>query len=284
MIIFYSIVLFILGSCIGSFLNVVILRTHEKKTLGGRSQCPYCKHELQTLDLVPVISYLVLQGKCRYCSHKLSIQYPLVELLTAVSFTLVFLAFNSDFVSSIWYLVSGIQNTKYEILNILFAFFVTSVFMVVSVYDLRWGLIPDKIILPASITALTYQILLFVLNTRYEILNTALLGLGLTLLTAFCVGLFFLLLIVVTKGKGMGGGDLKLSVFIALALGFPLTLIALLLAFLTGALASVILLLSGKKGLKSKIPFGPFLALGAVLSMILGPNLWRAYLQMLGFN
>jgi len=82
----------------------------------------------------------------------------------------------------------------------------------------------------------------------------------------------------------MGGGDLKLSIFIGLALGFPQAIIALLLAFLTGALASVILLSSGKKGLKSHVPFGPFLALGAYLALLWGSQLWSAYLQVLGFN
>src|SRR3990170_1981654 len=81
----------IFGTCIGSFLNVVILRTHEKKTLGGRSQCPYCKHELRPVDLIPILSYLLLRGKCRYCGHRLSPQYPLVELLAAASFSLLFL-------------------------------------------------------------------------------------------------------------------------------------------------------------------------------------------------
>ena len=273
MTIFYSIVLFAFGACIGSFLNVVILRTHSKKTLGGRSQCPHCEHELQTLDLVPVISYLVLQGRCRYCQHKFSIQYPLVEFLTATLFVLLFLH-------------SPLQNayTFLNLFELLFFLFVAAVLVVVTVYDLRWGLIPNKIILPASIIAFIYQLLVFIANIKLGSLDSALLGFGLTLLTAFCVGLFFLLLIVATKGKGMGGGDLKLSVFIALALGFPLTIIALLLAFLTGAVASVILLISGKKGLKSKIPFGPFLALGAVLSMLVGTNLWSLYLQMLGFN
>ncbi len=277
MITFYSTVFFIFGACIGSFLNVVILRTHEKKTLDGRSRCPHCKHELQTLDLIPIFSYLALQGKCRYCKHKLSIQYPLIELTTAILFTIAFLVWGQTLTEE------GL--TPVSLIAFLFSLFLISVLIVVTVYDLRWGLIPDKIVVPASLTAVFYTLfkfgwLLFTDPNRM----TTLIDLGVYLLLVLGVGGFFATLIVGTKGKGMGGGDLKLSVFIALALGFPLTIIALLLAFLTGAVASVILLLSGKKGFKSQIPFGPFLALGALLSMILGTNLWSAYLQMLGFN
>ena len=272
----YTFIFFIFGSVIGSFLNVVILRLHEGKPVTGRSHCPHCQHQLKTADLIPIFSYILLRGKCRYCGHKLSIQYPLVELLAAVSFALFFLVWGQTLTDK------GL--TPVLLLSFLFSLFSISVLIVVSVYDLRWGLIPDKVILPALVISLLYQLILLpVLMYTSEVYISGvdiLLDLG----TVGLVGAFFFSLIFITRGKGMGGGDLKLSIFIALALGFPQAIIALLLAFLTGALASVILLSSGKKGLKSHVPFGPFLALGAYLALLWGSQLWSAYLQVLGFN
>ncbi len=281
--VFYSFFVFIFGAVIGSFLNVVILRLQQRKTLSGRSECPHCHHQLQSIDLVPIVSYLTLSGKCRYCGHRLSVQYPLVESLTAIAFTLVF--WFSPLSSTISWLTA---------VEFVFALFVTAVLIVVSVYDLRWGLIPDKVILPGVLLAFVYQFVVLVLllaaqkpefvTVAGSFTDSPWFSFGIDILMAAGIGLFFFTLIAATKGKGMGGGDLKLSIFIGLALGFPGAIIALLLAFLTGALASLILLLSGKKGLKSTVAFGPFLALGAFLAIIVGSSLWSAYLHLLGFN
>lgn len=268
MYILFLFFVFIFGAAIGSFLNVVILRTHIGKTLGGRSECPDCHHQLSTPDLIPILSYLLLSGKCRYCRHKLSIQYPLVELSTAILFTLAFLVSSQILTSTL-----NIPN----LLSLIFNLFIVSVLIVITVTDLRWGIIPDNIVLPASLVVFVYQIVLnFFLTPDYRlfIFNLA---------AALGIGLFFLLLILVTKGKGMGGGDLKLSIFIGLALGWPLAILAIFLGFLTGAIGSVMLLILGKKGLKSSIPFGPFLALGALLVMLLGRQVLEIYFKTLGF-
>lgn len=271
--IFIYLLAFAYGAVIGSFLNVVILRLQKGKSLGGRSVCPHCGHQLATLDLIPIFSYLLQGGKCRYCGRKLSLQYPLVELVTALAFSFYFLVEGQS-------LFFGFPFTIFQLLINLFAI---SVLIVVLVYDLRWGIIPDKIIIPSAILALLANFFLFLLNTKYEILNTSIKNYAFDLLTAFGIGLFFLLLILITRGRGMGGGDLKLSVFIGLFLGFPLGFIAILLGFLTGALGSVMLLLLGKKGFKETVPFGPFLALGAYISLLFGNYIWTAYLKALGF-
>lgn len=274
MVFIYSILCFILGATIGSFLNVVILRTHEGKSLDGRSSCPHCKHQLSVFDLIPILSYLSLNGKCRYCQHKFSAQYPIVELVTAIAFS--FLFFN-------W-----VQNTiNYDIhstLTLLFEFFVTSVLIVVTVTDIKWGLIPDKVIIPASFTAFIFQLLIFLslfLNGSFGI-QAYFIDFCLTIITAFLIGLFFYLLIVATRGRGMGGGDFKLSIFIGLIFAWDLALLAIFLGFLTGAIGSVMLLLTGKKALKSSVPFGPFLALGAALTLLLGKQVLEIYLKTLG--
>lgn len=283
----FLILVFILGASIGSFLNVVILRLHQEKSLDGRSQCPFCHHQLGFSDLIPIVSYILLAGKCRYCGHKLSIQYPLVELLTAVSFALLFLS-----------QIPVVLN-PFFLFTFAFFLFVVSVLIVISVYDLKWGLIPDKVIIPASLVALGYQLLSFgltiverhptlssrgLLTERSQgfltLFETTLLP---NLLVASGIAVFFFLIILFTKGKGMGGGDFKLSIFIGLALGWPLALVAVFLGFLTGAIGSVMLILLGKKSFKQTVPFGPFLALGSLIALVYGDRILDLYLKSIGF-
>lgn len=280
---------FIFGATIGSFLNVVILRTHEGKSLNGRSSCPHCKHQLSTFDLIPILSFIFLNGKCRYCHHKLSLQYPLVELTTAILFMLVFLAQGQSLFIGCQSLLLQCLTPSFilSISSFIFNLFIISVLIIISVYDLKWGLIPDKIIIPASLVALVYQVLTFGCQTlslqcQTPGLNFYLSSLIFNLATAFGIGLFFYLLIVFTKGKGMGGGDFKLSIFIGLIFSWPFSLLAIFLGFLTGALAAVMLLLTGKKGLKSTVPFGPFLALGAAIALLFGNQILELYLKTLG--
>ncbi len=294
----FIIFIFLFGAAIGSFLNVVILRLHSGRTLGGRSQCPHCHHTLATLDLIPILSYLLLSGKCRYCGHKLSIQYPLVELTAAILFTIAFLSWGQA--------AFGCQTlipqclTPVNLSSLIFNLFLVSVLIVISVYDLKWGLVPDKIILPASVIAFGYQLLTFVIASVTKQSNLSSRGLldersqgflssfEMTLLpnlfTAFGIGLFFFLIILFTKGKGMGGGDFKLSIFIGLALGWPLALVAVFLGFLTGALGAVMLILLGKKSFKQTVPFGPFLALGSLLAILVGNQILELYLKSMGLK
>lgn len=263
----YTFIFFIFGACIGSFLNVVILRTHSQKSLGGRSVCPHCQHTLGIADLVPIASFLFLGGKCRYCKARISWQYPLVEIATGFLFSLTYLAF----VSSLNSQVSGLSALS----SLIFNLFLVSVLITVTVSDIKWGLIPDKIVFPTVLVALGYQILLLLAGTPLSHFALALLcGVG--------SGAFFLALILATRGRGMGGGDMKLGFFIGLSLGWPLSILALFLAFLTGAFASVMLILIGKKNLKATIVFGPFLALGAIAALLYGKTLLEVYLKLLG--
>jgi prepilin signal peptidase PulO-like enzyme (type II secretory pathway) len=130
---------FVFGLCIGSFLNCLIYRLETEKTLKGRSFCPHCKHTLSWKDLIPVFSFAILGGKCRYCKNKISWQYPAVELATA----LVFLAIFAHTASPT---------------NLLFLFYIAASLVAIFVYDLKHYLIPDKILIPAAIIALAYRI------------------------------------------------------------------------------------------------------------------------------
>lgn len=221
--IFYFFV-FIFGLCIGSFLNCVIYRLEQKKKITGRSFCPHCKHTLSWQDLFPIFSFLFLKGKCRHCHEKISIQYPLVELATGLIFILIF--------------------NQYSMLDTLYLLIISCFLIIIFIYDLKHYLIPDKILFPAIIIALIYNLI----NLQH-ILNN---------LWAVIVASGFLLIIfLISKGRAMGFGDVKLAVLMGLLLGMPDVLVALFLAFFFGAIIGLILMAFKKKSLKSEIPFWP---------------------------
>ncbi len=243
----YSII-FLFGLIVGSFLNCIIYRLEVGKSfLGGHSFCPYCKHELVWHDLIPVFSFLMLKGKCRYCQKPISIQYPLIELTTAILFVLVF---NSQ----------NLLNTGYLLLT-------TSFLIIIFVYDLKHYIIPDKVIFPAILTSF-----LFLFTTNSLLLNTV--------LSAFGASFFFLLIYLISQGQWMGFGDVKLSFLMGLHLGFPNILVALFSAFFTGAIIGLILIAQNKKTLKSIVPFGPFLVFGTFLAMFYGELIINWYCNL----
>jgi len=244
--------IFIFGLIVGSFLNCVIYRLETGKSfLGGRSFCPDCQHVLSWNDLVPVFSFLMLGGRCRYCNKKISWQYPLVELTTALLFILIF-------------------NLSQNLLNTSYWLLITSFLIIIFVYDLKHYIIPDKVVFPAIVLALIYNLL----DTNYLLLNT--------ILAALSASAFFLSIYLISKGKWLGFGDVKLSFLIGLYLGFPNILVALFLAFLIGAIIGLILIAKGRKTLKSIVPFGPFLVIGTFLAMFLGEQIINWYLGSLG--
>jgi len=249
---FYSTAVFIFGLIAGSFLNCVIYRLEQGQSfLKGRSYCPLCKYTLSWQDLVPVLSFLFLRGKCRYCRQKISLQYPLVELATGILFVLIFLfAFNF-----LYYLIMG------------------CFLIIIFVYDLKHYIIPDSVIYPAIlISVIWYLISGIFLNiyTKYEILNTIYSALG--------AAAFFLLIVLISRGKWMGVGDIKLAFLMGLLLGWPNILVALFSAFFIGAIIGTGLIAAGRKKLSSEVPFGPFLVTGTFLAMLWGGEIVDWYL------
>jgi prepilin signal peptidase PulO-like enzyme (type II secretory pathway) len=245
---------FVLGLCIGSFLNCLIYRLEKEKSLKGRSFCPHCKHTLSWKDLVPVFSFLFLRGKCRYCKKNISFQYPLVEIATGVMFFLVF---------SLFYKFS-----VFGILNLVFLLYITSALIVLFIYDLKHYLIPDEVLFPAIVIAFIYR-LIFSFNTITDYLLAVLIAAG-----------FFLFIFIISKGKWMGFGDVKLAILMGLMLGFPDILAALFLAFFFGAIIGLIVMAVEKKSLKSEMPFGPFLIIGTFLALFWGNTMIQAYLKL----
>lgn len=239
--------LFIFGLFIGSFLNVIIDRLPRNETfLKGRSHCEFCKHTLSWMDLIPFVSFLFLKGKCRYCRKKLSLRYPLFEILTATLFVLTTLQLQLFII-------------HYSLFIILFYLFIVSCLIVIFFIDLKDGIIPFQIVIPAILITFIYLIFL----SPASLLSHLFSGLG-----AF---IFFLLIFLFTRGRGMGFGDVIYAFFMGILLGFPLIILGLYTSFLTGAIISLILILWRKKKFRgSTIPFGPFLVLGTYLSMLWG--------------
>lgn len=251
---------FILGLLVGSFLNVVVRRLHSQESfVKGFSKCLFCQHRLPARDLVPVLSYLYLGGRCRYCRRPFSILYPLIELLTGLAFTLIL----------VHILPSGNIGdlTGALILKILVWWTLASFLIIVLLYDGKYYLILDKVLWPAAILALVANLFF-----GYSVLNL--------FLGAVVGGGFFLLQFLISGGRWIGGGDIHLGVLMGLILGWPQILTALFLSYLLGSVVSVFLLLLQIKKWPDKIPFGTFLSLGTLVVMLYGQSLLQWYLNL----
>ncbi len=275
---FFFVFIFLFGLAIGSFLNVLIFRLGSESGQGiyGRSKCPNCGHILAWQDLVPVLSFIWLGGKCRYCGKKISWQYPIVEIATGLLFLLIF---NYQF--SIINQFPNFQLSNFT--NFIYLFFITSCLIVIFVSDLRFFIIPDKIICWAAGGTFIYKFfeiwnfrienLLKIGNWKLEIFQP----LGFYLLAALGASVFFLAVIVATKGRGMGFGDAKLAFLMGFLLGWPKILLALLFAFVSGAIFGLALIAFGKAKMKSQLPFGTFLSASAFLIMLWGEKILSRY-------
>ncbi len=248
--------IFIFGLIVGSFLNCVACRFKTKKSfITGRSSCPKCKHRLDWYDLVPLLSWIFLGAKCRYCNKKISWQYPLAEIATGLIFLMVF---NADHITKTIYLL------------------VISCFLIIIfIYDLRNYLIPDKIVLPAIVIAFLYNLFALIIGdfTWHVFLYRIYAGL--------LPSLFFAALFFASKGKWIGFGDVKLALLMGLMLGPEKTALAFYLAFTIGGIIGIGLILTKKKSLKSEIPFGPILILGTFLSLFFSSQIINWYLNLL---
>jgi prepilin signal peptidase PulO-like enzyme (type II secretory pathway) len=256
--------LFIIGLFIGSFLGVLVDRIPSNRSvIKGRSKCEFCKRELGIFDLIPVFSFLVLRGKCRYCKHKLSSFYPVIELVTGFLFACVYLLIAPNFLISIGYFST-----------MFFYLFIISTFIVVFFTDLKYGIIPDKIIFPS--TALS--VLWIAVFRQPQFINYLVSALGASFFLAFIAIAYYFF----RRKESMGGGDIKFAFLMGLVLGFPNIVVAFYIAFLTAAAYSIILILWGKLKIKDTIPFGPFLASGTILTLFFAEKILQIALPYLG--
>lgn len=239
--------IFVVGAAIGSFLNVLIDRLPREESIMGRSHCDFCKHTLSPLDLVPLISFVFLNGKCRYCKKRLSYQYPFIEFLTGCVFVLSWSVFSPgpDFLAMTAFPVAGmIRAVLYLVL--------AAVFMVIFFTDLKYRIIPDEMQIVFVVVSLLVK-----LAEGYTITT-----LGFALAEGALVMLPILLLYLFTRGRGMGFGDVKLAFNIGFFMGVKGGLLSLYFGFILGAVIGILLVVTKQRKLKSKIAFGPFLLMG----------------------
>ena len=238
----------IFGLVIGSFLNVVIARVPERRSLWAPSSaCPVCGQPIAWYDNVPVISFFALGGRCRACAAPIPWRYPIVEALTAALFALA------------WIMVEG------RLVDFAIAAALLAALVAVTAIDLRYQIIPDAITLPGVLAGLGASLL----SHRVSWVESA----GGVLLG----GALFVAVIVLSRG-GMGGGDLKLGAMLGAFLGWKAVLVALFVSVVLGGAAAVALLASGRLARKDAIPFGPFLAVGGALALFWGDALVVWYL------
>lgn len=249
----------------GSFAKALADRSLNGKSFGGRSYCPSCKRILQWYDLIPILSYILQRGKCRYCKTKIEIDYLLVELVVGI---LVGFLFWQSF-GRLQVAGDNLQVTSF-LLELTFKTFFIVILAAIFLTDLKEMLIPDRIILPAILIGIITKL----------IITPSFPAFFWSLITGIAIGGFFLSLIIITRGKGMGGGDVRLGLFLGIMLGFPEGVFALILSFLTGALFSVGLIATGKKSFKQAIPFGPFLVLGGLLMLFWGKEIMEWYFRL----
>ena len=263
--------LFLLGLCVGSFLNVLIDRLpRAESVIKERSYCESCKHTLKWYDLIPLFSFISLSGKCRYCKTPLSYYYLLVEISTGIIFVAVTLFVMNNFQFSIFNFQSNLNFQLDKIAALAYYLFIVSSLIVIFFADLKYGIIPDKIVFGA--VGITF---LFLITNHQSPITYH-------LFSAIGTFFFFVLIFLATRGRGMGFGDVKFAFLIGLVLSFPKVIVGLYIAFLTGAFVSVILILAGKKKFRgSTVPFGPFLAIGTLTALFWGNILLKTVLRFL---
>jgi prepilin signal peptidase PulO-like enzyme (type II secretory pathway) len=270
--------LIVYGLCLGSFVNALVWRVNQQahenakkkpdsKTLKklslsrGRSMCPNCAHELAVKDLVPLFSWLWLRGRCRYCQKPISKQYPIVEVATAALFIFSYVCWPES--------LHGVQ------LAIFLCWLPALVGLVaLTVYDLKWTLLPDRILYPLYVFGLAIAVL-NIINADHHL--KAILNLLLAVLVA---GGIFYGLFQLSAGRWIGGGDVKLGFLLGLIAGTPArSFLLLFVASLSGCFISLPLLSTHRLKRSSIIPFGPFLILGIIVVQIFGGDLLSWYMR-----
>jgi len=243
-----SLLFFVLGLTIGSFLNVVIFRMDDLKSiLNSRSHCPNCKQILKWYDLVPFVSFILLRAKCRYCGKEISWQYPLVEVSTALTFLLLYLSFGLSW-ATIFYLI------------------VFSLLIVVFVYDLKTQMTPEIFVWIALV--------LVFLGSWYF----GSLGFMNMIYGGLIGGGSLALLVYISKEKWMGAGDIKIGAILGLLVGFHSAIFGMFLAFFLGSIAGLIYIKIAHKTIKDSLPFAPFLILASFLTLLFGNTVINWYL------
>ena len=247
----------ILGLSIGSFLNVCIYRLQHNESISKpRSRCPKCKHQLKFWENIPIVSYVFLRGKCSNCSLKISLRYPLIEILTSLLFLLLYYYYG--------------YTIRTLLLIILF-----SIVIVITFIDIDVQIIPNKLLVLGLIPVSMY-IALYGLNDIWGYLLGAFGLSALFLLIAYLGKIFY-------REDSMGMGDVKYAFLIGLLLGWKNGILALGISFIFAAVIIVVLFIQKKLKSKQKIPFGPFMSIGLLISLFWGDKIIEWYLNFYKF-
>ena len=241
--------IFIFGTIIGSFLNVCIFRIPNNESIAfPPSHCGKCKHQLKTLDLVPILSWVFLKGKCRYCKEKISYQYPLLEGITGILFLLIYI-----------YYGNSVDSIKYMLL--------TALLLVIGVIDFKTQDVYDSTIIFGIIMGIIFIIINKFLNNDFNLISV-ILG---ALIPAIIIAIF-------AYFNAMGWGDVEIIFLVGLFLNFKLNMLNLFLAIVIGGLIACLLLVAKKKGGKDKMAFGPYIALSSYIVILFGNQILNWYL------
>ena len=245
-------VLGLLGLIVGSFSNVCIYRIPRNESIVfPASHCPKCSKTIRPIDNIPLLSYILLKGRCPNCKSKISIQYPLVEFLTGLIYLIIYLVYGLT-----------IQTLVYIILS--------SALIIIAFIDLNQQIIPDVISLPGIVIGFIISFFVPYISFVDSILGIAVGG-GIILIIGLVGSVIF-------KKEAMGGGDVKLAAMIGAFLGWRYIIISLFLGFFVGALAGIILIMSKIKKREDVIPFGPFIILGSFITLLWGEKIISWYL------
>jgi len=246
------VLIFILGLIVGSFSNVCIYRIPRNESIiFPASHCPKCRSNISPKDNIPLLSYILLKGRCRNCKSKISIQYPIVEFLTGLIYLIIYLIYGLS-----------VQSLIYIILS--------SALIIIAFIDLNKQVIPEVISLPGMVIGLILSFFV----PYISFINSALgvvIGGGIILIIGVAGSAIF-------KKEAMGGGDVKLAAMIGAFLGWRYIIISLFLGFFLGALAGIILILSKIKSRDDVVPFGPFIVLGSFITLLWGEKIISWYI------
>ncbi|MBA7495629.1 Prepilin peptidase PppA [subsurface metagenome] len=246
------ILIFILGLIVGSFSNVCIYRIPRNESIiYPASHCPKCRSNISPKDNIPLLSYILLKGRCRNCKSKISIQYPIVEFITGLIYLIIYLIYGLN-----------IQSLIYIILS--------SALIIITFIDLNEQVIPEVISLPGIVVGLILSFFV----TYVSFINSALgivIGGGIILVIRLAGSLIF-------KKESMGIGDIELAAMIGAFLGWRYIIMSLFLGFFLGALAGIILILSKIKSREDVVPFGPFIVLGSFITLLWGEKIITWYI------
>lgn len=279
-----SALLFVFGAAFGSFIDVLANRYQPDKFLLnrsvmiGRSYCPYCRRSLRWFELVPIVSYLVLWGRCRTCHKRISLECPLTEIISGLIFVFVPLFLRQLYLpSSTFYFLSATW------------ILIFSVLLLISLIDRRINIIPDEATVLLVMSGIP---LIFLTVSQFGLVNGSFLGsyallFGFRssiwinhLFAAFISVVFFGSLILITRGRGMGIGDLKIGLALGFVFGWPDIILVLILAFIIGSLVGAASIVFRHRSLKSFLPFGPFLAAGSAITFFWGHGIVSLYFKL----